>query len=152
MDDRGFINEAEGLKEHGDWKQFTLFQHLEKFEKECKKVPRTCEIISRYPEATTHKRGQVKFSLMDGGTHVWPHTGPTFTRLRIHLGLIIPDGPRLRVGEKTKEWREGKCIIFDDSFEHEVWHTGTERRLVLIVDVWHPDLTSKQMQSLEKFR
>lgn len=39
-------------------------------------------------------------------------------------------------------------MVFDDSFEHEVWHNGTETRLVLIVDVWHPDLTTDQHQSL----
>ena len=40
-------------------------------------------------------------------------------------------------------WEEGKVIAFDDSFEHEVWHNGTELRLILIVDLPHPDLTPK---------
>eukprot|EP01045_Picozoa_sp_COSAG04_P023443 COSAG04_NODE_2786_length_3581_cov_1.586157_2_plen_91_part_00 len=31
-------------------------------------------------------------------------------------------------------------MIFDDSFEHEVWHKGTEDRLILIVDFIHPAL------------
>lgn len=39
-------------------------------------------------------------------------------------------------------------MIFDDSFEHEVWHNGTSFRLILIVDVWHPDLTEDERQSL----
>lgn len=39
-------------------------------------------------------------------------------------------------------------LIFDDSFEHEVWHNGTSVRLVLIVDVWHPDLTDDEKDSL----
>lgn len=39
-------------------------------------------------------------------------------------------------------------LIFDDSFEHEVWHNGTGVRLVLIVDIWHPDLTEQERKTL----
>ena len=34
----------------------------------------------------------------------------------------------------------GECLIFDDSYEHEVWHEGVEDRIVLIADMWHPQL------------
>lgn len=47
-----------------------------------------------------------------------------------------------------RTWEEGKVMIFDDSFEHEVWHNGSEIRLILILDVWHPDLTTEQKKSL----
>ena len=33
-------------------------------------------------------------------------------------------------------------MVFDDSFEHEVWHDGDSPRLVLIADIWHPELSS----------
>uniref|UniRef100_A0A3B4A4F8 Aspartyl/asparaginy/proline hydroxylase domain-containing protein n=1 Tax=Periophthalmus magnuspinnatus TaxID=409849 RepID=A0A3B4A4F8_9GOBI len=76
---------------------------------------------------------QIKFSVMHPGTHVWPHTGPTNCRLRLHLGLVIP---------KTGcQWEEGKVLIFDDSFEHEVWQDADSFRLIFIIDVWHPELT-----------
>ena len=85
---------------------------------------------------------------MQPGTHVWPHTGPTNCRIRSHLGLIVPDGTRLRVGNVTRSWTEGKVLVFDDSFEHEVWHDGDSYRLVLIVDLWHPELTVEERNSL----
>lgn len=47
-----------------------------------------------------------------------------------------------------RSWEEGKVFIFDDSFEHEVWHNGTEFRLVLIIDVWHPELTAGEKRAL----
>lgn len=40
-------------------------------------------------------------------------------------------------------------MVFDDSFEHEVWHNGTAYRLILIVDVWHPDLTAHEKKTLD---
>ena len=85
---------------------------------------------------------------MQPGTHVWPHTGPTNCRIRSHLGLVVPEGARLRVSNVTQSWTEGKVLIFDDSFEHEVWHQGPSYRLVLIVDLWHPELTVDERQSL----
>lgn len=46
---------------------------------------------------------QIKFSVMQPGTHVWPHTGPTNCRLRMHLGLVIPPrGCRIRCTNQTR--------------------------------------------------
>lgn len=86
---------------------------------------------------------------MHPGVHVWPHCGPTNCRIRSHLGLVIPEGPRLRVGNETRTWELGKFIVFDDSIEHEVWHDGNSLRLVLIVDMWHPELSARQKASLD---
>ena len=81
-----------------------------------------------------------------------PHTGPTNCRLRAHLGLSVDKGDearmRLRVADKTLRWREGEIFVFDDSFEHEVRHDGERERLVLIVDLWHPDLSEEQRRTL----
>lgn len=42
-------------------------------------------------------------------------------RLTVHLGLIVPTGCSIYVGDDTPHtWEEGKCIVFDDSFEHYV--------------------------------
>ncbi|XP_013780790.1 aspartyl/asparaginyl beta-hydroxylase-like [Limulus polyphemus] len=144
----GFRPESEGLRDTGDWKQFEMFARGQKFAKNCDRVPRTCALIENIPDAVGCKRGQVKFSVMQPGTHVWAHTGPTNCRLRAHLGLVIPKGVRIRVANETREWTEGKTIVFDDSFEHEVWHNGNQSRLVLIVDFWHPELTAHQKRTL----
>lgn len=143
-----FLPEEENLREKGDWKQFTLYSRGRKHEDNCRKTPQTCALIDQIPDAKGCKRGQVKYSVMHPGVHVWPHCGPTNCRIRAHLGLVVPDGPRIRVVDDTRTWKEGKFIIFDDSFEHEVWHDGKESRLVLIVDFWHPELTAQQKRSL----
>ncbi|KAI7813763.1 putative aspartyl/asparaginyl beta-hydroxylase [Triplophysa rosa] len=144
-----FQPEDENLREKGDWGQFTLWQQGRKVPSSCASVSKTCALLERYPEATGCKRGQIKFSVMQPGTHVWPHTGPTNCRLRMHLGLIIPKkGCRIRCTNQTREWEEGKVLIFDDSFEHEVWQEADSYRLIFIVDVWHPQLTQTQRQTL----
>ncbi|XP_063062660.1 aspartyl/asparaginyl beta-hydroxylase isoform X5 [Engraulis encrasicolus] len=144
-----FVAEDENLREKGDWGQFTLWQQGRKVAASCRSVPKTCALLERYPEATGCKRGQIKFSVMQPGTHVWPHTGPTNCRLRMHLGLVIPaDGCRIRCTDQIRNWEEGKVLIFDDSFEHEVWQDADRYRLIFIVDVWHPELSQTQRQTL----
>ncbi|XP_017327269.1 aspartyl/asparaginyl beta-hydroxylase isoform X9 [Ictalurus punctatus] len=144
-----FLPEDENLRETGDWSQFTLWQQGRKVGSSCQSVPKTCALLERFKEATTCKRGQIKFSVMHPGTHVWPHTGPTNCRLRMHLGLIIPPrGCRIRCTNQTREWEEGKVLIFDDSFEHEVWQDADSHRLIFIVDVWHPELSQSQRHAL----
>ncbi|KAM9626608.1 aspartyl/asparaginyl beta-hydroxylase isoform 3-T3 [Trichechus inunguis] len=144
-----FLPEDENLREKGDWSQFTLWQQGRKNENACKGAPKTCALLEKFPEATGCRRGQIKYSVMHPGTHVWPHTGPTNCRLRMHLGLVIPkEGCKIRCANKTKTWEEGKVLIFDDSFEHEVWQDASSFRLIFIVDVWHPELTPQQRHSL----
>nr|XP_035133544.2 aspartyl/asparaginyl beta-hydroxylase isoform X12 [Callithrix jacchus] len=144
-----FLPEDENLREKGDWSQFTLWQQGRRNENACKGAPKTCTLLEKFPETTGCRRGQIKYSIMHPGTHVWPHTGPTNCRLRMHLGLVIPkEGCKIRCADETKTWEEGKVLIFDDSFEHEVWQDASSFRLIFIVDVWHPELTPQQRRSL----
>ena len=76
-------------------------------------------------------RWQVKFSALRPGRRVLPHTGPTNTRIRAHLGLTVPAAgegegqppqsrSRLRIADVVTGWAEGAYLVIDDSFEHEV--------------------------------
>ena len=60
--------------------------------------------------------------------------------LRCHLPLIVPAGHNcsLRVGDESREWDEGKLMIFDDSFEHEAWNKSDKDRVVLMFDIPNP--------------
>ena len=73
--------------------------------------------------------------------------GPTNARWNLHLGLVVDaDDERrltLRVGGETRSpWAEGAVVLFDDSFEHEVAHGGASDRIVLDVNVAHPDVAA----------
>jgi aspartate beta-hydroxylase len=107
----------------------------------CKSAPFTCNLFASMPEVASTTVGDVKFSLMQPGTIVRPHTGPTNKRVRLHLGLNVPAGCcEITVGQEAREWADGELLIFDDSFEHSVAHTGESERLILIADVLHPQL------------
>mmetsp|Transcript_11273 Transcript_11273/g.28837 ORF Transcript_11273/g.28837 Transcript_11273/m.28837 type:complete len:156 (+) Transcript_11273:1040-1507(+) len=106
----------------------------------CARCPRTAAVIAGQPRLNSVIHGSHFFSRLVPGTHLSKHCGPSNFRLRCHLALVVPPGVRIRVGNEEREWVAGRCLIFDDSFEHEVWHDGDEDRVVLICDLWHPEI------------
>ncbi|HEV2374540.1 MAG TPA: aspartyl/asparaginyl beta-hydroxylase domain-containing protein [Streptosporangiaceae bacterium] len=134
-----------GLAE-GTWEEVRLYTEGHTSAANCLAAPLTAKLVASIPGATT--AGLAYLAHVAGGTHVRPHWGPHNARLRCHLGLVVPEGCSLRVGAQTGGWTEGKVIVFDDSFEHEVWNTSDRSRLVLILDIWHPDLTPAQIAAI----
>lgn len=55
----------------------------------------------------------------------------------------------LMVGGEELTYVEGRAIVFDDSFEHSVSNASDEKRVVLVIDVWHPDLGSDAVERLQ---
>ena len=103
------------------WQQLVLFEKGFKDQKGCSLAPQTCSLLEKYMlySATKCQRGQIKFSVMHSGTHVQPHNGPTNTRLRAHLGLLIPDEGGLvemRIADKRLKWSDGKIFVIDDRY------------------------------------
>eukprot|EP00992_Anisonema_acinus_P007148 TRINITY_DN2798_c0_g1_i2.p3 TRINITY_DN2798_c0_g1~~TRINITY_DN2798_c0_g1_i2.p3 ORF type:complete len:140 (-),score=29.47 TRINITY_DN2798_c0_g1_i2:34-453(-) len=112
--------------------------------------PVTAALLDSVTELMHCKLGDVKFSLLQPGTHIRFHTGTSNARIRLHLGLVTPPGAALTADDETHGWHEGEFFAFDDSFEHEVWHNGTQQRLVFIIDVWHPDLSQEKREELRQ--
>ena len=90
----------------------------------------------------------VVFSLLKAGARIAPHTGMYNSRLICHLPLVVPPGCGFRVGNEVREWEEGKLLIFDDTIEHEAWNDGAGDRIVLIFDIWRPELSDHEKREL----
>jgi len=88
------------------------------------------------------------FSLLKPGTRIPAHNGTHNTRLICHLPLIVPPGCFFRVGNETRQWEVGKLIIFDDTIEHEAWNDSAEERVVLIFEVWRPELSAQEQSEV----
>jgi aspartyl/asparaginyl beta-hydroxylase (cupin superfamily) len=144
-----FQREGEKIDRSGSWDVFFFYELGRKNVDNCAKCPLTTDIIEGHNTIRT-LAGLSYFSKMSPGTHVAPHRGPTNMRLRCHLGLQVPDGDcAIRVGGETRTWQEGKCLVFDDHFTHEVWNNTSEPRIVLVVDLWHPDLSACEISLLQ---
>jgi len=131
----------------GEWREFPLFGNGRKHEANCARCPATARALERIEAATSLSvagGGEAIFSVIRGGTKLRAHCGPTNLRLTCHLGIVVPEGCGIKCGDETREWDEGKCLIFDDSFEHQVWNQSAEDRIVLLLNFWHPQLSLEQ--------
>ena len=113
------------------------------------RCPRTIEALSKVPLSHIGERTPaVLFSRLEAGAHIPPHSGMLNCRLICHLPLIVPAGCWLRVGNETREWEEGKLLIFDDSIEHEAKNPSDDLRIILLFDIWRPELTETERQAI----
>lgn len=142
--------QEQDITDRGKWSVLYFHKGGRRVDETTRACRQTSEIVDVIPG--TGEAGQTLLSVLRGGTHIQRHYAPTNVRLRCHLGIVVPDGARIRIGEEKYEWQEGQCLIFDDSFDHEVWNDSGSERVVLIIDFWHPDLTSAERWAINEAR
>jgi ornithine lipid ester-linked acyl 2-hydroxylase len=121
--------------EHG-WQTFGLYAFGQRQPEGCARCPRTEALVRQIPGLM-----MAGFSRLAPGAHIVPHRGYEGYSgyvLRLHLGLRVPEGCAMRVGTETRRWAEGKCLVFDDSFEHEAWNRSDQVRTVMLCDFLNP--------------
>lgn len=133
----------------GNWSTVPLMRKEGQFKANIGAFPKTWALMQRLPLLPS-VHGGIYFSVLDPGTHIKPHCGPTNLRIRYHLTIANADNARIRSGTQWRTWEENGCLLLDDSYEHEVRHEGSSRRVVLIVDCWHPGLTRTERMFLDE--
>lgn len=118
-----------------DWRVFMLLSTLGIPRKNQAKCPRTTALVRQVPGVI-----QAFFSILDPGKSIPAHCGPWLGYLRYHIGLRVPanNPPSIRVKDQIHTWEEGRSVVFDDSWEHEVYNKSDGIRVVLIVDFLRP--------------
>lgn len=138
-----------GREGQSAWTGFFFYRHGERREDNCARCPLTTQVLDGLPIVRIRDHApEVLFSLLTPGAHILPHRGVTNTRLVTHLPLIVPEDCALRVGGIDHVWQEGRCVVFDDTYEHEAWNRSARTRVVLILDTWHPDLSEVERAAL----
>jgi hypothetical protein len=138
-----------GLNENPSWTALYLWKHGKPVEENARRFPATMATLEKVPLTRFHERTpDVLFSRLEPGAHIPPHTGILNCRLICHLPLIVPKGCWLRVGNETRQWEEGKLLIFDDSMEHEAMNPTGELRIILLFDIWRPELSPEERAAI----
>lgn len=139
-----------GLQSPPSWNGYYFYRHGERRADNCSACPVTASTLEILPLSHVREHGpEVLFSVFTAGTHLLPHRGVTNTRLVGHLPLMVPPDCALKVGGEVHEWREGRAVIFDDTYEHEAWNRSDRTRVVLIFDIWNPHLTEAERAAIE---
>ena len=118
------------------WKSFFLKGYGYRIEDNLRRCPRTAEAIALIPGLNS-----AFFSILDPGTHIPRHRGVTKAILTAHLGLIVPpdrQSCRMALDDQILHWEEGRVLVFDDTFHHEVWNDSDQLRAVLLIQFRRP--------------
>lgn len=131
------------------WSSYHLYRNSERLPAHCEQCPETHAAVAGLPLPRLGGQSpEVFFSILRPGTHIPPHYGLANYKLTVHLPLITPPKCAIRVGDRTRSWRSGECLVFDDSFEHEAWNNSDSLRAVLILEAWHPDIREQEREFL----
>jgi len=143
------LDANKALVDNRDWSALFLCENGRPDEALIECCPATWATVNEAPLTRVPGWGPtVMFSLLKAGARIEPHTGMFNTRLVCHLPLIVPPKCTFRVGNEVREWRAGKLFIFDDTIEHEAWNDSSEDRVVLIFDIWRPELSARERDEL----
>lgn len=141
------VNQWSELNHSQRWSALHLWKGGARVEENLQRCPRTMKALERLHMADIDGLcPNALFSALAPHTQIPPHNGETNARLVAHLPLIVPDGCSYRVGFEHRKWEVGKCLIFDDTLEHEARNDSDELRVVLIFDLWNPHLSEHEKE------
>jgi len=137
------------LNHNRDWTAIHLVDRGKRVEPNADLCPTTMALLDKAPQPWIENCGaNAMFSLLAPKTSIPPHVGVSNFRLVCHVPLIIPEQCWFRVGETTRYWELGEAWVFDDSIEHEACNPTDHLRVIMIFDVWHPDLSPAEQQAI----
>jgi aspartyl/asparaginyl beta-hydroxylase (cupin superfamily) len=123
------------------WQVFALFDfpHGRCVQENVRRCPLTAALV----ESNFPRHGAAGFSVLRPHTRIEPHRGYQGDFLRCHLGLKVPNGDcALSVEGQTRNWQQGRAIVFDDRLLHEAWNWTDEDRVILLID-FVPEFASR---------
>ena len=141
------LNDTSNLNNE-DWGAFYFFQEGQPVEDNLTRCPQSARTLDtaplcKIPGSTPH----ALYSRLAGGAKIPPHVGLINTRLICHLPLLVPENcGALRCGNQVQEWIEGRAYVFDDTIEHEAWNDSDRERVVLLFDIWRPELIPEERE------
>jgi aspartyl/asparaginyl beta-hydroxylase (cupin superfamily) len=118
------------------WRSFFLYGYGYQVEANCAKCPVTADLVARTPGLNS-----AFFSILAPGARIPRHRGVTKGLITCHLGLLVPrdrERVRMAVHDQMVHWGAGECLVFDDTYFHEVWNETGETRVVLLVQFERP--------------
>jgi len=130
------LKEVSTIQSDNDWKTFFLAGIGMDCTENAKRCPATMRLLGKIAGMKT-----AFFSILSPHKHIPAHRGAFNGVLRLHLGLLVPEPReqvRIRIGNDFRNWSEGKALIFDDTYNHEVWNDTDGYRVVLFVDFARP--------------
>ncbi|MFM5929623.1 MAG: aspartyl/asparaginyl beta-hydroxylase domain-containing protein [Novosphingobium sp.] len=134
-----------------DWSAHYFWQDGALVEDHARACPRVMEALGHAPLPQVPGRApNALWSRLLPGAHIAPHHGMLNTRLICHVPVRTAPGCSLRVGNDRREWVDGQALVFDDSIEHEAINSGPEVRVILLFEIWRPEIPEEDRAAIAR--
>lgn len=118
------------------WQSFFLWGYGFKSERNAAHCPVTARVVEQIPGLIS-----AFYSIHAPGLHIPRHYGPNKGMLTCHLALKVPREAsrcRIDIDGQNHVWSEGECLVFDDTYFHEVWNDTGDDRVILLIHFERP--------------
>lgn len=134
-----------------DWSALHFWRNGEIVRENAARCPATMEALSHAPMPRIPGRSpNAHWSRLLPGAHITPHFGMLNTRLICHIPILTAPHCSLKVGSETRGWVDGVPLIFDDSIEHEARNAGPQPRVILLFEVWRPEIPEEDRAAIAR--
>lgn len=137
MPEQTDISANDGL----DWRMFVLKAYDVPVAANLARMPVLASILAECREVKS-----AAISFLAPNKHIPRHRGPFRGIMRFHLGLQIPRLPDGRpatimmINDEEHRISDGECLLWDDTYPHEVVNLSDQPRTALLLDVWRPHM------------
>jgi aspartate beta-hydroxylase len=124
-----------------DWRLFILKAYGIENPQNMEACPVLSSVVAGAPDVIS-----ASISYMAPNKHIPSHRGPFRGVLRFYLPLAMPkaaDGSPaavLKIDGLEYRLSDGECLLWDDTYPHEVCNRSDEVRIVLLLDVRRPNM------------
>lgn len=127
-DGQEYISDNDGLS----WSLLNLRLYNMWHKKNTELCPKTTSLLKKIKSVKS-----AYFSILAPGKHIPPHKGPYKGIIRYQLAISVPKQGECKifVDGTPYYWEEGKSVLFDDTYTHEVVNKTEEHRIALLLDV-----------------
>ena len=119
-----------------DWRMLLLKAYGTAFPRNLERCPVLAATVASSPDVLS-----AALSFLAPGKHVPEHRGPFRGVIRFYMGLSVPtsdDGRPaavLTIDHREHRVGNGECLLWDDTFPHEVRNRGDKVRIALLLDI-----------------
>jgi beta-hydroxylase len=117
------------------WKRFYLKWYDATHPSAERLCPQTVALLRDIPGVKA-----AMFAELPPGAQLNKHRDPFAGSLRYHLGLVTPNSDTcfIEVDGQRYSWRDGKAVIFDETFIHWARNDSDSNRIILFCDIERP--------------
>ncbi|MEM9243608.1 MAG: aspartyl/asparaginyl beta-hydroxylase domain-containing protein [Pseudomonadota bacterium] len=117
------------------WKRFYIKWYQKAHPSAQRLCPKTLALIEKIPSIKS-----AMFAQLSPQGKLPRHRDPYAGSLRYHLGLITPndDNCLIYVDGQAYSWRDGKDVMFDETYIHYAYNNTEQNRVILFCDIYRP--------------